>query len=168
MISESAIQALYKAIAPKLTNYLVANGSEYAAACDIVQEAFLRLWKKREDFSGTDSISAFLFAVARNLKIDRFRRNRFYVFQEEIAEGDMGLAEPERLQDDVGYLRKRLQQALAQLSDDLRNTYTLLQIGKQSIKQIAAETGASESLVKVRIHRAKQKLQELLADLQEK
>jgi len=97
-----------------------------------------------------------------------FRRNRFYVFQEEIAEGDMGLAEPERLQDDVGYLRKRLQQALAQLSDDLRNTYTLFQIGKQSIKQIAAETGASESLVKVRIHRAKQKLQELLADLQEK
>lgn len=80
----------------------------------------------------------------------------------------MGLAEPERLQDDVGYLRKRLQQALAQLSDDLRNTYTLFQIGKQSIKQIAAETGASESLVKVRIHRAKQKLQELLADLQEK
>ena len=133
-----------------------------------MQEAFLRLWKKREDFSGTDSISAFLFAVARNLKIDRFRRNRFYVFQEEIAEGDMGLAEPERLQDDVGYLRKRLQQALAQLSDDLRNTYTLFQIGKQSIKQIAAETGASESLVKVRIHRAKQKLQELLADLQEK
>lgn len=165
MISDSAIKELYDTIAPKLTSYLVANDTEYSAACDIVQEAFLRLWKKREEFSEEDSISAFLFTVAKNLKIDRFRRNKFYVFQDEITEGDLGLAEPEQVRDDILYLRKRLRRALAELPEDLRNAYTLFHIGGSSIKQISAITGASGSLVKVRIHRAKQKLQELLADL---
>ena len=39
------------------------------------------------------------------------------------------------------------------------------QIGELSIKEIAHETGVSESLVKVRIFRAKEKLKTILADL---
>ena len=42
------IEEHYNAIAPKLTNYLVGVGVDYHAACDIVQETFLRLWKKRD------------------------------------------------------------------------------------------------------------------------
>ncbi len=49
----------------------------------------------------------------------------------------------------------------------LREAFTLFQVGELSIREIAHETGASENLVKVRIHRAKQKLQVLLADLHE-
>ena len=44
-------------------------------------------------------------------------------------------------------------------------TYTLFQIGELSIREIAHETGVSENLVKVRIFRAKEKLREILADL---
>lgn len=47
----------------------------------------------------------------------------------------------------------------------MRTAYTLFQIARRSIREIAELTGASESLVKVRIHRAKGKLQELLEDL---
>ena len=39
------IEEHYNAIAPKLTSYLVGTGTDYHAACDIVQETFLRLWK---------------------------------------------------------------------------------------------------------------------------
>ena len=66
---------------------------------------------------------------------------------------------------DADYLRERIQAALEQLPPLLREAYTLFQIGELSIREIAHETGASENLVKVRIHRAKQKLQVLLADL---
>ena len=78
---------------------------------------------------------------------------------------DLGVTEETMMPSDVSHLRNRLTQAFAQLPPTLREAYTLFQIGELSIHEIAHETGVSESLVKVRIHRAKQKLQPLLADL---
>ena len=37
------IEELYKTIAPRLTNWLVASGSSYHEACDLVQSTFLKL-----------------------------------------------------------------------------------------------------------------------------
>ena len=143
MLNEQEVKAAYCELAPKLTNYLVANGLEYTVACDIVQETFIRLWKKSGELSATDSISGFVFAVARNLRTDYYRRSKFMIYQDEIADEDAGMTDPaaKNTSADLVYLRKRLQDAIAEL------------------------TGASESLVKVRIHRAKGKLQELLEDL---
>lgn len=165
MISEDSIKQAYNELAGKLTNYLVARGMEYSAACDIVQESFIRLWKKRETMSETDSISGFIFAVAKNLQIDNFRRNKFMIYQESLDEESSGSVEQPVQKDDQAYLRKRLQQALSELPEELRNAYTLFQIAGRSIREIAKMTGASESNVKVRIHRAKEKLSTLLQDL---
>lgn len=165
MLSEFGFRAVYEAKAKNLTNWLVANGVEYAAACDIVQETFLRLWRQRAEFADGDSPNAFIFAVARNLRIDAYRRNSRYVFQPEITEPDADAACPRALESDPAFLRERLLNALFLLPESLRTAYTLFQIGGNSIRDITAITGAGESLVKVRIHRARKRLRELLADL---
>lgn len=90
-----------------------------------------------------------------------------FIFVDEIGEDAAGATQPAPSPSDAEYLRDRIQKALAQLPPLLREAFTLFQIGELSIREIAHETGASESLVKVRIHRAKQKLQVLLADLRE-
>ena len=166
MLSEDKIEESYHNLAPKLTNYLIANGMDYASACDITQECFVRLWKKREIIEDDSSISGFIFAVAKNLKIDRYRRNKFIVFQEELNNESDGSTEQPENEDDLIYLRKRLNQALNTLPESLREAYTLFQIAGRSIKEIARLTGTSESNVKVRIHRSKEKLSILLQDLQ--
>lgn len=166
MLSEQQIEQAYEEIAGKLTNYLIANGMEYTAACDVVQESFIRLWKKREEMDEHDSISGFVFAVAKNLRTDWYRRNKFMIYEEDISEESGGLTREMVPDDDRAYLQKRIQQAMDQLSEEQRTAYTLFQIGGRSIKEIAAMTGASESNVKVRIHRAKEKLCALLQDLQ--
>ena len=86
-------------------------------------------------------------------------------FVDEIGEDAAGATQPAPSPSDAEYLRDRLQKALAQLPPLLREAFTMFQIGELSIREIAHETGASENLVKVRIHRAKEKLQVLLADL---
>ena len=166
MLCEETIKTAYNELAPKLTNYLVAGGLDYASACDITQEAFIRLWKKREKFSEHDSISGFIFAVAKNLQIDRYRRNKIITLQDKFESASCGTAGQEPYKDDLSYLRTRLRQALDKLSDSQRNAYTLFQIAGRSIKEIAQITGSSEANVKVRIHRAKEKLTILLQDLQ--
>lgn len=165
MISEEAIKQAYNELAGKLTNCLIARGMEYSAACDIVQESFIRLWKKREMMGESDSISGFIFAVAKNLQIDWYRRNKFVIYQDSFDEESRGTTEQPLSDDDQTYLRKRLQQALSELPENQRNAYTLFQVAGRSIREIARMTGASESNVKVRIHRAKEKLSILLQDL---
>ena len=47
----------------------------------------------------------------------------------------------------------------------MREAFSLFQISELSVREIARITGATENLVKVRVHRAKVKLRELLADV---
>lgn len=162
------VEEHYQILAPKLTNWLVATGSSYSVACDIVQDTFVKLWKMRDDLRDNDSaVSGLVFTIARNLRKNMARDDRRMVFQEEIREEDAGTTSgaPPTVSDDLALLRNRLQKAFAELPPLLREAYTLFQVGELSIREIAHETGVSENLVKVRIHRAKEKLRVLLADL---
>ena len=84
MITEQQMKDLYEEIAPRVTNYLVANGETYETAKDLVQDTFIKLWSKRDQFSTEDNIKAMAFTIAKNLRIDRFRREKFMVEQEEF------------------------------------------------------------------------------------
>lgn len=163
----TSIEKHYQRLAPRLTNWLVATGSTYADACDLVQNVFLKIWQMRDDLRDDDAqVSGLAFTIARNLRKNLLRdtaRERVTATGEmpEVPSG--GPAPGENA--DAEYRRRRVAQALAALPPILREAYTLFQIGEMSIREIALQTGVSENLVKVRIHRAKCKLRELLADL---
>ena len=81
---------------------------------------------------------------------------------------DTGLQAFDRQSSDAEYLRRRIAEALRRLPEALRETYVLYQIGERSVREVAETTGASEGLVKVRLHRAKKALRTSLADWKEK
>jgi RNA polymerase sigma-70 factor (ECF subfamily) len=157
----------YALLAPKLLNWLVATGSSYAQSCDLVQETFLKLWKMRDEILDDDAaVSGLVFTIARNLRKNETRDLRREVLTDEIPEDpDAASMPPATSPSDTIYLRRRLISAFAKLPPLLREAYTLFQIAEMSISEIARETNATESLVKVRIHRAKNKLREILSDL---
>ena len=160
------IEEHYKKLAPRLTNWLVASGSSYHEACDIVQSTFLKLWQMRDDLvDSEESVSGLVFTIARNLRKNLARDNSRMTFTDEVPENAAVSAAPATLPSDNAYLRRRLAKAFASLPPVLRETYTMFQVGERSIREIAAETGVSENLVKVRIFRAKEKLKEILKDL---
>jgi len=160
------IETLYVEIAPRLTNWLVASGSSYHEACDLVQSAFLKIWNMRDDLRDNASdVSGLAFTIARNLRKNLARDNARISFVDEIREEDAGTVGPAASASDSEYLRRRLTEAFAKLPPILREAYTLFQIGEMSIRDIANQVGVSENLVKVRIFRAKEKLREILADL---
>lgn len=167
----TTIEQHYNTIAPKLTNWLAATGSSYAEASDLVQETFLRIWKMRDDLSDDPAaVSGLAFTIARNLRKNHWRDDARLTFVDEIRDGDAGSTAPpdelpseteERLAD----LRSQLTEAFSKLPPNLRDTYTLFQVAGLSIREIAAQTGATENLVKVRIFRAKTKLREILLQM---
>ena len=173
------IEEHYNAIAPKLTNWLVATGSPYHEACDLVQNTFLKVWKMKEDLRDNDAaVSGLVFTIARNMRKNLVRDNARLTFVPEIRDPDdsepgepsvpsdsLAIQPSGGMPSDMDYLRRRLTEAFSKLPPILREAYTLFQIGELSVREVAAQTGVSENLVKVRVHRAKEKLKELLADL---
>ena len=162
------VEEHYNAIAPKLTNYLIANGSDYARACDIVQETFMRIWKMRDTLSDDPAqVSGLAYTIARNYRNDLARKAKHETLQDEIRDEDAGAAPAVAATSDLdrAYLRKRISEALEQVPPLLREADTLFQIMELPIAEIARRTQVSESLVKVRIYRAKEKLRPLLKDL---
>ena len=160
------IEALYKNIAPRLTNWLVASGSSYHEACDLVQNTFLKIWQMRENLRDSESeVSGLAFTVARNLRKNQIRDDSRISFVDEIKDEDSGTTGPAASPSDAEYLRRRLREAFSKLPPILREAYTLFQIGEMPIREIANQTGVSENLVKVRIFRAKEKLREILSNL---
>ena len=160
------IEEIYKTIAPRLTNWLVSTGSSYHEACDLVQSTFLKIWKMRDDLHGDNTdVSGLAFTIARNLRKNLARDDARLSFVDEIKDEDGGSTGPAQSPSDAEYLRRRLSAAFAKLPPVLRDAYTLFQVGELPIHEIARQTGVSENLVKVRIFRAKQKLQEILSDL---
>ena len=62
-------EELYRILAPRLTNWLIATGSTYSQACDLTQTTFLKLWSMRDSLEKDDTkVSSLAFTIARNLR----------------------------------------------------------------------------------------------------
>lgn len=160
---------------PKIVGYLVATGTDEATARDLLHDAVARVERwlllrgaghARAPAPGRN-LAAILFATARNLRKNLVRDQRRMSVVESPEELDRRTVDGRRTTaaSDADYLRRRIAAALVSLPVAHREAYTLYQIGERSVREVAALTGASESLVKVRLFRAKKALQAALADL---
>ena len=173
------IEQVYREVAPKLQSYLTGNGCSYATACDIVQETFLRLWKRKDELSDDlHQVSGLAFTIARNYRNDLARKAQHEVFierdegrgtrEEDEAPRDEGCgmrdeARPGEAEEEGVALRRRLKASLGRMPVELLETFALSRLGKLTVKDIASGTGASEANVKVRVHRAKEMIGKLLS-----
>ena len=170
------IEQVYREVAPKLQSYLTGNGCSYATACDIVQETFLRLWKRKDELSDDPhQVSGLAFTIARNYRNDLHRKNARMVECSECsndqtedqmfenADVRMDEARPGEAEEEGVALRRRLKASLGRMPVELLEAFALSRLGKLTVKDIASGTGASEANVKVRVHRAKEMIGKLLS-----
>lgn len=167
------IDEIYRKVAPKLQSYLTGNGCSYATACDIVQETFLRLWKRHEELSDDLSqVSGLAFTVARNYRNDLARKARHETLGtggsaddcERDLDGVWDDARPGEKDEEIAALRQRLKATLGRMPVQLLETFALSRLGKLTVKDIADGTGVSEANVKVRVHRARELFKSCFGD----
>lgn len=71
-----AYQTLFDMYYVRLLSYMSTYTKNEDHAKDIVQEAFIRLWKNRQNIDTKASIPAFLHKIAHNIFIDKYRKNK--------------------------------------------------------------------------------------------
>lgn len=142
---------------------------------DAVQAAYLRAFAGISGFEGRSSLSTWLTRIAINEALGRRRsaeRRRAHLehasvtilddYREQFMRGSMSGASP-----DAEYLRAQLKEllegAVQQLPDEFRPVFVLREIEAMSVEDTAEALGIVPATVKTRLHRAKQRLRQILA-----
>jgi RNA polymerase sigma-70 factor (ECF subfamily) len=151
----SAFAALFAHFAPRVKAYLVRTGSDSSGADELTQEVMLLVWRKAERYDPAQANAAtWIFTIARNKRIDKFRRERHLDFNPE----DPSLApEPERLPDhgiETAQRAEKLALAIATLPDEQGSLLKLAFYDGKSHSIIAAEVGLPLGTVKSRLRLA--------------
>jgi RNA polymerase sigma-70 factor, ECF subfamily len=129
---------------------------------DLVQEVFLRILRHRKTFRTGTPFRAWIYQIARNTRIDHFRKSRPQVpFEPEmapaVAQGDPA----QQMQES-----ELLQRAMMELPEEKRELLVLCRFQELPYEEVARLVGCGVATVKVRIHRALQELKLIFHQLQ--
>lgn len=74
---EAAFEAVFRHFAPRLKSYFMRLGADPSQAEEIAQEALVLVWRNSARFDPAKAnVATWIFTIARNLSIDRFRKAR--------------------------------------------------------------------------------------------
>jgi RNA polymerase sigma factor (sigma-70 family) len=137
--------------------YRYANSREEAE--DILQEGFMRVFKKIDLYSGAGSFEGWMRRVFTNIAIRHYQKNsRIHVV---IGIEDMEDEPSDDLADHL-FEAEDLLKMIQQLPDGYRMVFNLYAIEGYSHEEIAAELGISEGTSKSQLARARKSLQRML------
>jgi RNA polymerase sigma-70 factor (ECF subfamily) len=146
---ESQWVALYASLEKQLYNVVYRLLWDTAESQDIVQEAFLRCWRRRAQIR-PEGLQALLFRTALNLASNRRRSRRLWRF---IGLADAGDEIPSAGRGDA-ILPRSVQTAINALPDNLRRVLLLTELAGMSYAEVAMTLGIREGTVGSRRTRA--------------
>jgi RNA polymerase sigma factor (sigma-70 family) len=161
----SAFAALFAHFAPRVKAYLVRTGSDSSVADELTQEVMLLVWRKAERYDPSQANAAtWIFTIARNKRIDKFRRERHVDFDPD----DPSLApEPEKAPDqrlESAQNARKLTEAITTLPEEQASLLKLAFYEGKSHSVIATEVGLPLGTVKSRLRLALARLRTYLGD----
>jgi RNA polymerase sigma-70 factor (ECF subfamily) len=147
-------------------NFLARMTMDREAAEDLTQNVFLRMIKYRNSYREGHKFQSWIYQMARNVFSDHYQKekNKRAGFvdvgrlSDQIGEGSEDQEQMER--------ERRLIRSLAMLSDEHRELLVLTRFTNLKYEEVATITNMTVANIKVRVHRAIQKLREYYFELE--
>ena len=166
---------IYSNFQPKIHRYLTRLVGAQEAE-DLTQEVFAKISRSLADFRGESQISTWIYRIATNAALDKIRTSSFQGRQKndsitelelEIEDQDVS-GEGKKPHLDRQLVREEMNECIRSFIEKLPEDYkTVLILSEhESLKNrdIAAIVGISLDTVKIRLHRAKARLQKELGN----
>lgn len=162
-----AFRELFQSFAPRIKSYMMRKGADSAMAEELAQETLLTVWRKASLYSSDKGTAAtWIFTIARNLHIDRLRRETAW---QALPDGHEEKASDDPLPDELvseQERQQRVQAALLVLPTDQKDVVQLSFVEGLSHSEIAERLKLPLGTVKSRMRLAYQKIREAVEGLE--
>ncbi len=153
-VSPASFAALYERHSRAVFRFALALTGQVEEAEDLTAEAFLRVWQAGSRVEAL-TVRAYLVTIVRNLHRSEWRRTSR---REQLPES---LASPQ-VDPAVRLELERVLDALSRLAPLDREVVVLRAEGGLSYQEIAASTGLTAEAARLRTHRARRRLMEVI------
>ena len=157
----TAFEELFHLYQKPLANYLFRLTGNRARAEDLIQDAFLRLWKAAPTYEPTAKVSTYVFRIAHNLFLNEAARRREKALESMDAETRSDPASDLNRRE----LQSAVQKAVEELPEGEREVLLLSEYNGFKYAEISEILGIPVGTVKSRMFSAVQRLKEALKGL---
>ncbi|MEZ4859891.1 MAG: RNA polymerase sigma factor [Caldilineaceae bacterium] len=176
----AAFEAFFARYLAAMQRHMLNIVRDEAATEDLVQELFLRVWTRAEQWDGRGPVKAWLYRMAGNLALNHLRTLRRHpqeplpttpkALPKEDWNDDDEFAIPAWMIDDAAIRpdaflveaerRRRFWQMVDTLPAEKRDVLQLVYNAEMDLHSVAKELGIPEGTVKSRLHHSKRQLAE--------
>lgn len=135
---------------------------------EMTQDTFIKAFQKLEMYEGKSKFSTWLYSITYNACISELRKRRIHFSS--LEDQRFSDQDEMKMHDYFSETKKEdqekyLNMALGKLPEDDQVLVTLYYYDSQSMDEISIITGLTVSNIKVKIHRARKKMYELLHEM---
>jgi RNA polymerase sigma-70 factor (ECF subfamily) len=158
---EPTYRELFYAHSRHVRNFLCYKGAAPAEAEDLMQEAFLRLWRDCAKVP-IEKVKGYLFAVSGNLFLDEKKHEQVVLKFQRQAPTEEATEENPHFDLETKELQDRLEAAIAKLPENQRIVFLMNRMDKMKYAEIAEHLDLSVKAVEKRMHLALVDLRQVL------
>ena len=156
----AAAESLVDLLSGQLHFFFSSQMGSREEADDMLQEVWLRIHRVRHTYRPGEPVLAWVYAIARRVRIDNYRR-RYRIARREVAADVL----PEvRAGQGSSQELPSFAELVALLPESQREVLTMLKVGGLSIEEVARATSSTAGSVKQKVHRAYDRLRRMLQD----
>jgi RNA polymerase sigma-70 factor (ECF subfamily) len=135
---------------------------------EMAQDTFIKAYQKLDSYEGKSKFSTWLYSITYNGCISELRKRRIEF--KSLDDRQISDQDEQKMHDYYRETKKEdqekyLNMALEKLPEDDQVLVTLYYYENQSMDEISLISGLTVSNVKIKIHRARKKMQELLHEM---
>ena len=156
----------YKHMVYTLAIRLVQNRED---AEEVTQDAFMKAFRGLGAFKGSALFSTWIYKIGYRTALDHLKKRKRQPFTISVTDAKVA---GNNAQDPAGPIEARersarIKQAIDSLPGEIGNLMLFYYYEELSLREIAEITGKSENAIKVRLHRGRKRLAEILSDVME-
>ncbi len=151
---------LFSRVSQPLYRFMAVQSADRRFADDLLQDLWLRVHKARNTYRPGEPVLPWLYAIARFVKVDGYRKRRGERFEEPLDPAFDRTAERTERESDL----PPITELLKDLPESQREVVLMLKVSGLSLEEVAKATASSVGSVKQKAHRAYEKLRLKLSE----
>ncbi len=164
MTTQIAVEDAVDKLAQPVFDYLRRYCGDADLAEDLAQDTLIRVAGSLSNFKGQSTLKTWAFTIATRVACDHFRRTTRSITEVRLDDDadliDMDNGVVQRLV--VDEMNACVREVIDSLPEDYRVALVLRDLEGLSVAEVAEVSGCSLATAKIRIHRARKRLQESL------